>query len=235
MVRNGARRAIMAVGVVLLVAGLRLPNPAWVAHAQAQTSQVTFTLNLADVPEERRNEVSAQTVQIFLSRLLGLGLPDPNVLQQAVGSVSVVVPPEADLDEVTATLAGRGLVGFRERDESGAGWKIIEERGSDGTPKPLTSAYFTRKATVTHDQRLGRPEVAFELTEEGAVLMEAASRRLVDKGMGIFYDDQLVIAPIVRGALRSHGIIAGLSVADAKRLAVQLNSGPLPVDVTLQP
>ena len=145
------------------------------------------------------------------------------------------VPPEADLTEVTATLAGRGLVEFREHDASGAGWKLIEERGSDGTLKPLTSAYFTRKATVTRDQRLGRPEVAFELDDEGAVLMEAASRRLVGKEMGIFYDDQLILAPVVSSVLRDKGVIAGLSAADAKRLAVQLNSGPLPVDVTVQP
>src|SRR6188768_1086014 len=103
-------RSVVLTAVVLLVAGVGLPDPARVARAQAPTSQVTFTLDLADVPEVHREEVSAQTVQIFLSRLLGLGLPDPNVLQQAVGSISVAVPPEADLEEVTATLAGRGLV-----------------------------------------------------------------------------------------------------------------------------
>jgi preprotein translocase subunit SecD len=77
--------------------------------------------------------------------------------------------------------------------------------------------------------------VAFELNDEGALLMEAATRRLLGKPMGIFYDDHLVIAPVVRSVLRAQGVIGGLSAAEAKRLAVQLNSGALPVDVTVQP
>ena len=194
-------------------------------------------MNLDDVPEEEREAVQARTVQIFLSRLLGLGLPDPAVFQQAVGAIEVAVPSDADLGEVTATLSGRGLVEFREQDESSpSGWKLIEEHGSDGALKPLTSAHFTNRATVTYDPAIRRPQVVFELTDEGAVLMEAASRRLIDKPMGIFYDDQLVIAPVVRSVLRAHGVIAGLSsAAEAKRLAVQLNSGALPVNVTVQP
>ena len=231
--RRTAGGSVFLVVAVLLLAGLWPPEPGRIARAQE--SRVTFALNLDDVPEEQREEVSDRTLQIFLSRLLGLGLPDPTVFQQAVDSIAVAVPPEADLDEVTATLTGRGLVEFRERDESGSGWKPVEERGSDGTLQPLTSAHFKRNATVTNGQVPGRPEVIFELTDEGAVLMEAASRRLNGKEMGIFYDDQLVIAPVVRGVLREHGVIAGLSVAGAKRLAVQLNSGPLPVDVTVQP
>jgi preprotein translocase subunit SecD len=65
--------------------------------------------------------------------------------------------------------------------------------------------------------------------------MEAASRRLIDKPMGIFYDDQLIVAPIVRSVLRGKGVIAVPTMVEAKRLAVQLNSGALPVDVTVQP
>ena len=74
----------------------------------------------------------------------------------------------------------------------------------------------------------------FTLDDEGALLMEAATRRLLGKPMGI-YDDRLVIAPVVQSVLRAQGVIAGLSAAEAKRLAVQLNSGALPVDVTVQP
>ena len=72
------------------------------------------------------------------------------------------------------------------------------------------------------------------MNDEGALLMEAASRRLLDKPIGIFYDDRLVIAPVVRSVLRSEGVIAGLSGPEAKRLAIRLNLGALPVDVTFE-
>jgi preprotein translocase subunit SecD len=224
--------------VVLLVAGLWLAEPGLASGDEtepAAPAQVTFSLNMPDVPDEEREGISARTVKIFLERLLGLGLPDPSVFRPRVSSIRVAVPPDADLDEVVATLAGRGLVEFREQDEGASGWKLIEERAADGTPKPLTSAYFKPTSVVTYDPASRQPQVAFELNEEGAVLMEAASRRLVGKPMGIFYDGRLVIAPIVRSVLRAQGVIGGLAAVEAKRLVVQLNSGALPVDVTVEP
>jgi SecD/SecF fusion protein len=231
------RRGASLVGAGLLVAALWLLAPGAAAHAQAQQSKptrITLSLNLADVPEDQQDAVSAQTVRVFLERLLGLGVPDPVVLQQAGNSVAVDITPDVDVDDVVATLTGRGLVEFREPDERGSGWKRIEERGVDGTLKPLTSAYFEPTSTVILDPNRRQPLVSFHLNDEGAMMMEAASRRLLDKPIGIFYDEHLVIAPVVRSVLRSEGVIAGLSGPAAKRLAVQLNSGALPVDVTLQ-
>jgi preprotein translocase subunit SecD len=231
-------RGVTLAVVVLLVAGLWLAEPRLAAGAETEPAvpaQITFSLDMADVPEEEREGISARTVKIFLERLLGLGLPDPSVFQQAISSIRVAVPPDADLDEVVATLTGRGLVEFRERDESTSGWKPIEERGADGNLKPLSSAYFIPTSTVSYDPTIRQPQVEFTLDDEGALLMEAATRRLLGKPMGIFYDDRLVIAPVVQSVLRAQGVIAGLSAAEAKRLAVQLNSGALPVDVTVQP
>jgi preprotein translocase subunit SecD len=228
----------MSAVALLLMAGLWLAGSGRPAVAQSEPesrARVAFSLNLADVPEDQRDAVSAQIVRIFLERLLGLGLPGPDVVQQAVDSIGVTVPPEADLDEVVTTLSGRGLVEFRERDERAEGWKPIVERGADGTMQPLTSAYFTRKSVAVFDPTTRQSNVSFELNEEGALLMEAASRRLIDKPIGIFYDDQLVVAPVVRSILRDKGVIAVPTIAEAKRLAVQLNSGALPVDVTVQP
>jgi len=219
---------------VLLAAALWLMAPGYAARAQAQQrepTRITFSLDLADVPEDQQDTVSVQTASIFVGRLLGLGIPDPDVLQQAAGSVTVAVTPDVDLEDVVATLAGRGLVEFREPDERGSGWKRIEERGLDGTLKPLTSAYFKPTSTAFFDKDRRQPLVSFELNDEGALMMEAASHRLLDKPIGIFYDDRLVIAPVVRSVLGSQGVIAGLSGPEAKRLAVQLNSGALPVDV----
>ena len=229
-------RVVALICAVLLATGLWLVVPGRATGEEAEpAARLTFALNLADIPQDQREEITAQTVRIFLARLLGLGLPDPSVLQQAVGSIAVAVPPDADLDEVTATLVGRGLVEFRERDESGSGWKAIEERDTDGTLKPLTSAYFKPNAHVAFNPTTRQPEVAFELDDEGAVLMEAATRRLIGEPMGIFRDEQLIMAPIVQSVLRAGGVIVGISLPEAKRLAAQLNSGALPVDVTVQP
>ena len=229
-------RSALVIAALLCVSGCWLAEPGRAARADEPPARITFDLNLADVPEEEREAISARTVQIFLSRLLGLGLPDPTVFRQAASSIQVAVPSDVDLDEVVVTLTGRGLVEFREQDGSGPGWKPIQERGSDGSLKPLTSAHFRPKSHASLGVMSGRPQVTFELDDEGAVLMEAASRRLIDKPMGIFYDDKLLIAPVVRSVLHADGVIVGLaSPAEAKRLAVQLNSGAQPVNVTVQP
>lgn len=230
-------RSALAITTLLLAVILLLAAPPLAAGEEkdpAAVAWLSFSLNLADVPDDQREGITAQTVRVFLERLIGLGLPDPSVFQIGTGSVEVVVAPNIDLEEVVSTLGRRGLVEFREQADSPSGWKLVEERGSDGALTPLTSAYFKREARFGFESRSRQPQVEFEMTDEGAVLMEAATRRLIGKPMGIFYDDQLIIAPVVHSVLRAEGVIVGLSAAEAKRLVVQLNSGVLPVEVTLQ-
>ncbi|HEY5639339.1 MAG TPA: protein translocase subunit SecD [Dehalococcoidia bacterium] len=79
----------------------------------------------------------------------------------------------------------------------------------------------------------GQAQVAIEFTGEGAVLFGQITKRLASPTMplGIFLDDELISAPQVNFEITSNEtVITGVgSLDDAKQLAIQLNSGALPV------
>jgi SecD/SecF fusion protein len=69
-----------------------------------------------------------------------------------------------------------------------------------------------------------------EFTGEGGLLFEQITTRLVGNPLGIFLDDELISAPNVTGPLSGQQfIINGIPLDEAKRLAIQLNAGALPV------
>jgi len=81
--------------------------------------------------------------------------------------------------------------------------------------------------------------VQFEWTSEGAILSEQVTSRLVGQQLAIFLDNELLSAPVVRAVITDSGIIDGMPLTSidgrtgARELVVQLNSGALPVQLTV--
>ncbi len=83
------------------------------------------------------------------------------------------------------------------------------------------------------DIGLSGPEVLIDFTGEGQVLFEQITTRLSSppRPLGIFLDDELISSPAVtRTIATAETTITGVgSLDEAKSLAIQLNSGALPV------
>jgi preprotein translocase subunit SecD len=227
-------RAPLLLLTLTLALGCLLARPADSAAAGAPSPAVrslVFALDLHPVAVDQQAAILAETARVFAERLAALGVTDPDIRPNADDSLIVSVPENADLPEVSATLNGRGIVDFREQDESGTGWKPLLERDASGELRAITSAYFNRRSRVVLDPAIRQPLVAFEFDDDGARLFEAATRRLIGQPLAIFYDEQLVASPRVQSVISREGVIAGLSQPDARRLTIQLNSGSLPAPV----
>ncbi|MFQ5826424.1 MAG: protein translocase subunit SecD, partial [Dehalococcoidia bacterium] len=105
--------------------------------------------------------------------------------------------------------------------------------GSDGQEKHLTGRFLKRNNRVVLRSPTNEPVVEFEWDEEGGILSEQITSRLMGKPMGIFLDDELVSGPIVEGIIKERGIITGLTLEEARTLAIQLNAGALPVPLKI--
>jgi len=99
----------------------------------------------------------------------------------------------------------------------------------DGQEKALTGEYLLPNSYVDLNQVTGEPVVAFEWDEEGAELFYQITGRLLEQPLGIFLDNELISAPTVKTQIRDRGIIEGLTLSDAQTLAIQLNTGALPI------
>lgn len=102
----------------------------------------------------------------------------------------------------------------------------------DGRELAVTGRFLRPNAFVSTDQ-IGNPSVAFETQEEGPQLFEQLTTRLLGQPMAIFLDDELLSAPTIQGVISSQGSITGLSLERARELVIQLNSGALPLELTV--
>src|SRR3989339_215112 len=97
------------------------------------------------------------------------------------------------------------------------------------------SGKYLKASKVIFDNQTGMPIVSMEFNKEGANLFEAITGRNVGKPVAIFLDGILLSAPRVESKISGgSAVISGnFSIVEAKELAKRLNSGALPIKITL--
>jgi hypothetical protein len=182
----------------------------------------------------------ADTIAVIEARLDSFGITGATVKKQDEGLIVVQLPKVEDIDQVVALITSRGELDFREQVLDAQGqpvlaadgnqqWAIAKAKGSDGQEKELTGRYLKPNTEVVIAPVTNEPKVAFEWNEEGAILFEQITQRNLMKPLGIFLNNKLLSAPEVRAVIKDKGVITGLSPDEARTLAIQLNSGVLPL------
>ena len=194
----------------------------------------------------------SQTAEGAMSGVLGkierrvnaYGVSEPLIQRQGADRILVQLPGVKNIDDAKKAIGQVAELDFREvesdkgsSESSGQSqviWKKATATGKDGKEKELTGKYLKPNAQVVIDQQTGRqPEIAFEWDEEGAILFEQITKRNLNKPLGIFLDNELISAPTVQAVIKDKGVITGLDLEGARRLAIQLNSGSLDVPLKI--
>jgi preprotein translocase subunit SecD len=142
---------------------------------------------------------------------------------------------------------------FKEEPAQGGGLVTFEDANDDGLFNPGRENIYKLEGIVitgadlesavaqflTSAEAQGTQagwQVSFTLNGPGASKFAAATQELVGRQLAIVLDGVLISAPTVQGAIPGgQGVITGSFTADeAKNLAVVLNSGALPVELTRQ-
>ena len=211
-------------------------------------SHLVYSIDLSKKdPAQTDADVIEGVKQKIERRVNAYGVTEPIVqtIRNEQGSfVLVQLPGVKDIDEAMKLIGQTAELDFREivldedgnpvLDEEGKEqWVIAKAEGSDGQERELAGKYLKPNAQVVLAPQTNEPEVAFEWTEEGAILFEQITQRNLQKPLGIFLDDQLISAPTVQAVIKEQGVITGLNLEEARMLAIQLNSGSLDVPLTL--
>jgi preprotein translocase subunit SecD len=98
----------------------------------------------------------------------------------------------------------------------------------------LTGKYLKR-ATVNFNPNDGTPEVSLEFNDEGAKLFEEITGRNIGKQVAIFLDNYPISIPGVNEKITGGkaSISGSFTAQEAKLLAQRLNTGALPVPISL--
>jgi protein-export membrane protein SecD/preprotein translocase SecF subunit len=109
-------------------------------------------------------------------------------------------------------------------------WVAATGIGSDEKEKALTGHFLKANARVELLGAGGQPVVSIHFNSEGGNLFGQITGRLIGLPMAIFLDEEIISAPTIRSHITGgDAVIEGVPLEEGRRLAIQLNSGALPV------
>ncbi len=109
-------------------------------------------------------------------------------------------------------------------------WVAATGIGSDGKEKALTGHFLKSNARVELMGAGAEPVVSIHFNSEGGELFGQITGRLVALPMAIFLDEEIISAPTIRSHITGgDAVIEGVPLEEGRTLAIQLNSGALPV------
>jgi len=196
-------------------------------------------------PSQTDAQVMAAILQTIERRVNAYGVTEPVIqVDESKGRVTVQLPGVKDVNEAIKLIGQVALLEFKEQKLDAQGTPVVDANGNsewipataigiDGNVKALTGQYLKPNSIAQIDPQTSRPEVHFEWNTEGAKLFQQITERNLNKPVGIFLDNQLVSAPTVQGVISDRGVITGPVLAEARTLAIQLNSGTLNVPLTV--
>jgi preprotein translocase subunit SecD len=198
-------------------------------------TQLTLQADMSQIPPDQQDNAIKGVVNVLERRVNAYGVSEPQIQQRGTDRVIVQLPGVRDIEEAKKLIGQTAKLEFMEQDPPGSGNWVPATGTLTGQTVPLTGAYLVPgHQQVTFQSRAGLPDVAFEFNSDGATLFTQITQRLLQKPLGIFLDGDLISAPTVQAVLGSNGVITGLSLEQARLLALQLNAGALPVPVQIE-
>ncbi|KKP87209.1 MAG: Preprotein translocase subunit SecD [Parcubacteria group bacterium GW2011_GWC1_35_8] len=207
----------------------------------------------ADVSAVASNEVgsSMEALRDVIERRVNLfGVSEPVVQVQHGGFISgggeqliVDLPGITDVKKAVEMIGQTPILEFKTESPKksdtqnvvvGKDGKINLDIGSQFITTELTGRYLKR-ATLEFDQNTREPKVSLQFDETGTKLFAKITKENVGKTVAIFLDGAPVSIPTVNEEIpNGQAVISGnFTPNEAKLLVGRLNSGALPVPITL--
>ncbi len=198
-------------------------------------AHLLYELDLSKVAPQDRNTASDSTLEVIRNRVDKFGVSEPVIQPVTISgkrAIVVELPGIKDLKEAKKLIGQTAQLEFWEQTQ--------EEKYQNNEvlpgfkPTGLTGKEL-KKATPTVNQQTQEWEVALEFNSKGAKLFEEITKRNVGKPVAIVLDKKVISQPVVREAIvGGKAVITGqFTPQEARRLAIQLNAGALPVPIRL--
>lgn len=199
--------------------------------------------------EEKDRASSMEGLRGVIERRVNLfGVSEPVIAVNKSGEKWRLVVELAgikDINEAIRLIGQMPYLEFKEQRSEEESKKMVEslkEQGPNAVPQQdpyfistsLTGRYLD-KAILSFDQQTGKPQVLLEFNEEGKKIFADLTKKNVNKILAIYLDGMPISTPVVQQEILdgSAQITGSFSISEAKQLVERLNSGALPVPVTL--
>lgn len=196
-------------------------------------AHLVFELDTSKIDEKDRGRAAESVINVIDRRINALGVAEPIIQSAKVGgkeAVIVEIPGITDVNEAINLIGKTAQLKFLEVNSESNSQNFQEQWKDTG----LTGANLTR-AEVQFDENTGEPQIAIQFNNEGTKLFRDITERNLQKPVAIALDEQIISAPTVQTAIENgEAVITGkFSIEEAKKLAIELNAGALPVPIAL--
>ena len=176
-----------------------------------------------DTTDREFSYMIESAMSIMQTRLTEEGYPEATVAQIGNDGIRVEIPDVTDPNAVLELIGTPALLEFRS-----------PEGETFMTGANVKRAYPTTNSdntTINNEYVIG-----FELDSEGAKLFGDMTSANIGKQISIYLDGNLLMAPTVQSAITDgRGVITGnYTYESARAMAIQIQSGALPVTLTQQ-
>lgn len=205
--------------------------------------QLTYELNVSSVDDQGRGQAIEGVVKIIDRRINSLGVTEPTIhTSKFIGKDAVIVelPGITNVQEAIDLIGKTAQLEFHEQtdqtDTSNGftpGWNKTDLTGADLIRADVQFESGGGQDSLGQIQR--QPVVSLKFNDVGAKKFAEITRKNLNKPVAIILDNQPLSAPTVQTAIEDgNAIITGdFEIREAKLLVLQLNSGALPVPITL--
>jgi preprotein translocase subunit SecD len=197
-------------------------------------THLVFSADMAGIKEEDRESALVSAQENIEKRVNYFGVSEAVVQTAKTNNdyrLIVELPGVKDVDQAIELIGQTAQLQFLEEnpDQEAASKSGEFFLQTDLTGKDL------KRSVVQFDQNTGSPVVGLEFNPEGAKKFGEITTKNTGKIVAIFLDGAPVSLPVVEEPITTGNAVirGGFSLEEAKKLAVQLNAGALPVPVKL--
>ncbi len=219
--------------VVVIAAGILFPI--YADHAVLGLDLQGGVMVRLEAPEGTEKTEMEAAQSVIENRINALGVSEPEVRLEGTNRISVELPGVDDAEEAVRVIGTTAKLQFVRYD---TGEVILE-----GSDLQKATAYMNQEATSASEMY----GVSLEFNSEGSKAFATATSDLINqygsgdsnresKIIAIILDDQIISAPSVQSAITNgKAQISGsfTSYEEANSLAMMLQGGALPVDLTV--
>lgn len=200
---------------------------------EADTSRVSKA-DLQDALDSAR-DIIERRVNLF-------GISEPSIRTLKSGEtyrIAVDLPGIQNMAEAVELIGSTAQLTFQEFSTPEAVLSNSEEATAAARLPTFIETGLTgsdvRKASVQFNPENGQPEVLLEFKDQGRQKFAEISRRNVGRQVAILLDQEVLSAPVIQTPiLDGNAVISGnFTIDSAKQFAIAINSGALPLPITL--
>ncbi|MCK6462990.1 MAG: protein translocase subunit SecD [Candidatus Pacebacteria bacterium] len=207
-------------------------------------AHLTYKADVSEIDPAEVDDAMSGLRDVIERRVNFFGVAEPLVQVEQGGAIGgekeqrliVDLPGVADLNEAIRLIGETPFLEFRT--EAVDLDKLSEEEKQDFNkvfvPSQLTGRYL-KKAVLEFNQTTFEPVISLEFNDEGSEIFAKLTKENINKTLAIFLDGAPISAPTVREEIKGgRAQISGqFTPKEAKLLVQRLNSGALPVPISL--